>query len=367
MSLASRLKSGWHRVDQPRNDLPLLEDLPAEQFVDLAYQVVLGRKADPYGLRHHSEQLSTGKKTRNHFVYELTQSPDFKANKPDVNELTEEDFVSLTYQVILGRRGSAQEISFNAEKLRADGITRHHLIHTMFCSHEFKTNTWSGFDFWLHHHRARLILAAQLPKAERIVDLGGSSEGNPCGAMIMYGYPYSFKSLSIVELPREARHELYTEICGEYDQVIETPQGPVNYVYTSMSDLSAFGDGTIDLVYAGQSIEHVTVEEAKTVLREVNRVLKPGGHFCFDTPNRKVTILQFPNYVVDDHKYEYTHPEMVELLEGHGFAVREAKGLVLMDQSVRENRFIEKEVMGRDRLYDDIENCFLLYYKAQKV
>ena len=183
----------------------------------------------------------------------------------------------------------------------------------------------------------------------------------------MYGYPYHFKSFTIVELPRELRHELYTEICGEYHDVIETPQGPVNYVYSSMSDLSPFEDNSIDLVYAGQSIEHVPVEEAKTVLREVHRVLKPGGHFCFDTPNRKVTILQFPDFIVDDHKYEYTHQEMTAMLEGHGFAVREAKGMALMDRSVREGRFDHKEVMGRDRLYDDIENCFLLYYKAQKV
>ena len=50
---------------------------------------------------------------------------------------------------------------------------------------------------------------------------------------------------------------------------------------------------------------------------------------------------------------------MTALLEGHGFAVREAKGLALMDQSVREGRFIAREVIGRDRLYDDIEDCFL--------
>ncbi len=367
MSLASRLKSRWHRVDQPKPDLTLVDNLPAAEYVDLVYQVILGRKADPFGLRHHTEMLCNGRKTRNQFVYELTESPDFKALKPDVNELTQEDFVSLTYQVILGRRGTAPEIEFNAQKLRNGKTTPYHFIHTLAQSREFVTRTWTGFDFWLHQHRARLIVAAQLPKAERIVDLGGSSEGNPCGALLMYGYPYHFKSLSIVELPREQRHELYTEICGEYNEVIQTPQGPVNYVYASMSDLSAFADDSIDLVYAGQSIEHVTVEEAKVVLREVHRVLKRGGHFCYDTPNRRVTILQFPNYVVDDHKYEYTHSEMVELLEGHGFAVREAKGMVLMDQSVRENRFIEKEVMGRDRLYDDIENCFLLYYKAQKV
>lgn len=367
MSIASRLKSGWHRVDQPRRNSLLVDDLPAQAFVDLAYQVILGYKPDSNALQYHAALLSAGVKTRSQLVHELTRNPAFEAIKPEVDLSSEEEFVRLTYQVILNRQAAPQELAFNAAHIRAGKTTRGHLLYTLYNSHEFKEKSWGGMDFWLAQHRARLLVAAQLPKAERIVDLGGSSEGNPCGALVVYGYPYFFKSLSIVELPRELRHELYTEICGEYTEVIQTPQGPVNYVYASMSDLSAFEDGTVDLVYAGQSIEHVPVEEAKTVLREVHRVLRPGGHFCFDTPNRRVTILQFPNYVVDDHKYEYTHPEMTALLEGHGFAVREAKGMVLMDRSVREGRFDEKEVMGRDRLYDDIENCFLLYYKAQKI
>jgi predicted SAM-dependent methyltransferase len=310
--------------------------------------------------------LADGRKSRLELVHELTQTPDFKAARPDVVALSVEEYISLTYQVVLGRRGTEAEIAHNAGQIRDGILSRAHYLYRLYHSREFKENNWASMDFWLVLHRARQLVASQLPRAERIVDLGGSSEGNPEGAMITYGYPYTFKSLSIVELPREQRHELYTEICGEYDQVIETPQGPVNYVYTSMSDLSAFADGTIDLVYAGQSIEHVTVDEAKVVLREVHRVLKPGGHFCFDTPNHRVTILD-PDYHVDDHKYEYTHQEMTALLEGHGFAVREAKGIVLMNRSVREGRFIPEEAIERDRLYDDIEDCFLLYYKAQKV
>src|SRR4051794_30384730 len=108
MSLTDHMKPGWYRVDQPQRDLSDVTDLPAEQFVDLAYQVILGRKADPHGLQHHAGLLSSGRKTRNHFVYELTQSPDFKCVKPDIDELADEDFVSLTYQVILGRRGSPE-------------------------------------------------------------------------------------------------------------------------------------------------------------------------------------------------------------------------------------------------------------------
>ena len=88
--------------------------------------------------------------------------------------------------------------------------------------------------------------------------------------------------------------------------------------------------------------------------------------FCFDTPNRNVTRFGFPNYIVDDHKYEYTHQEMSGLLLGNGFSISEAKGLILMDQTVREGRFRPEESVGRDRMYDDIDECFVLYYKARK-
>jgi SAM-dependent methyltransferase len=55
---------------------------------------------------------------------------------------------------------------------------------------------------------------------------------------------------------------------------------------------AAFGDlahlpfkaGTFDLVYARYVFEHL--DRPLTVFRETRRVLRPGGHFVFQTPNR---------------------------------------------------------------------------------
>lgn len=367
MSLSARFKERMHRAHKPRRYDAHATDLSDLEFVDLAYQVVLGRKADPFGLAHHTRQIEAGEKPRNQLVHELIGSPDFKAASPDIALLDEHDFVTLTYQVILSRKADAGEVEYNATKLREGRITRHHFIDNLYRSEEFRRNTWHPQDFWLTLHRGRFQVAAQLPKARRIVDLGGSCEGRPEGALVVYGYPYHFESLTIVELPREARFVDYVEICGEYTEPIQTPLGPVHYVYASMTELAPIADGSVDLVYAGQSIEHVTPEQAVHVLRQVHRILRPGGHFCFDTPNRNVTRLGFPDYIVDDHKYEYTHQEMVALLEQNGYAVRDAKGITLMDRSLREGRFIPEEALGRDRLYEDIEECFLLYYKAEKI
>jgi SAM-dependent methyltransferase len=281
--------------------------LSTARFVDLAYQLILGRDPDMVGFHEHVVQIESKQMSRDRFISILVNSPEFKQNRQ--------------------------------HKGLIDAL-----------------------------HGARLQLVKQLPKADVIVDLGGSCRGRAEGALVIMGYPYSFQRLSIVELPREQRHELYETHCEDYQEVVSTQRGPVNYVFASMTDLSAFADDTIDLVYAGQSIEHVTADEAQVVCREVRRILKPGGFFCLDTPNRAITRLQCPNrFINPDHKIEYTHAEMVQMLEGSGLVIRDAKGLCLTPESVPQDKFLIEECRRHEGLFDDIENCYLMYYKCQKV
>lgn len=282
-----------------------VHNLSAARFVDLAYQLILGRDPDQVGFQEHVAQIESKQMTRERFVSILINSPEFRQNR--------------------------------LHKVLIDVL-----------------------------HGARLQLIKQLPRANRIVDLGGSCRGRAEGALVIMGYPYPFERLSIVELPREQRHELYSTHCEDYQEEVQTPRGPVNYVFTSMADLSAFANGTIDLVYAGQSIEHVTSDEARVVCREVQRILRPGGYFCLDTPNRAITRLQCPNQFINpDHKIEYTHAEMVQLLEASGLVIREAKGLCLTPESVRQGKFLPDDCRRHEGLFDDIENCYLMYYKCQ--
>jgi predicted SAM-dependent methyltransferase len=46
-----------------------------------------------------------------------------------------------------------------------------------------------------------------------------------------------------------------------------------------------FRDGTFDAVYSAQFIEHLTLDEGETVLRNVARVMKPGGVIRLVTPD----------------------------------------------------------------------------------
>jgi SAM-dependent methyltransferase len=284
------------------------------EFLELAYRVILGRPADPAGRELYTAMLADGRISRDKFLDGLRNSPECLRRRWD--GATPEE-----------RGRMAQEAV----------------------------------------HAARLEIFAQLPRARRIVDLGGSCEGRPEGAMVAFGYPYTFDSLSIVELPRDERHAIYADICGEYRDVVATPQGPVRYVYSSLADLSAFEDGSIDLVYSGQSIEHVARDDADKACREAFRILRPGGQFCLDTPNRAVTKIQYPNdYINPDHEYEFTHAELSGLLSSCGYAIEESKGACLFARSVASGVFDLEECVRHPHLYDDIEQCYLLYYRCRK-
>jgi SAM-dependent methyltransferase len=178
--------------------------------------------------------------------------------------------------------------------------------------------------------------------------------------MVLMGYPYRFEELVVVDLPQDDRNELYRE--SNERHVVDTPLGPVHYHYHSMADLSAYEDGSFDLVYSGQSIEHVPVDVADKVLAEVARVLRPGGYLGLDTPNAVVCRLQQAEFIDPDHEHEYTHPEMVDKLETAGFHILEAKGLNHAGRSLAAGEFSTEEVATQRGLFADIESCYLLSY-----
>jgi ubiquinone/menaquinone biosynthesis C-methylase UbiE len=213
-------------------------------------------------------------------------------------------------------------------------------------------------------HFSRSVFVRSLPRARRILDLGGTALGSSQGAMVLMGYPYPFEQLVVVDLPQDDRNQLYKEDAERH--VVETGLGPVHYHYHSMTDLSSYPDASFDLVYSGQSIEHVPMADADTVLAEVVRVLRPGGHLGLDTPNARVCRLQQAEFIDPDHDYEYTDGEMRAKLEKAGFEVTEAKGLNYAGQSLAAGVFSSAEVATKRGLFADIESCYLLSYVCRK-
>jgi predicted SAM-dependent methyltransferase len=109
--------------------------------------------------------------------------------------------------------------------------------------------------------------------------------------------------------------------------------------YKSISDLSQFGDGTVDLIYASHIIEYFDTEELEPLLEEWNRVLKAGGVLRVAVPDfaQISELYHSKNYTLDKfigllygrmpmgtetiyHKMVYDFDLLKEVLELNGFS-----------------------------------------------
>ena len=205
------------------------------------------------------------------------------------------------------------------------------LIHSAEWSHSAPMT-----EFGPSLHYGRGVFIRSLPRARRILDIGGVALGVPYGALVLMGYPYKFQEIVIVDLPSEDRHELYQD--GQTQTTVDVAGGKVSYRYHSMTDLSSYPSASFDMVYSGESIEHITRAEAELVLAEARRVLRPGGVLALDTPNANLTRLQQDAFIDPDHKYEYRHREMAAMLRGNGFVIERAMGINYGGESVARAR-----------------------------
>jgi predicted SAM-dependent methyltransferase len=275
------------------------------------------------------------------------------------------EMVEVAYEVLLGRPADPVGRDDALSMLRTGSWSPSDMVSWMMGSGEFRrTRHFTGRTLGPSLHASRCTFVRSLPPARNILDLGGTDLSAPQGAMVSMGYPYSFDSLTIIDLPPEERHEIYQ--AGANAQRVDTELGPVFYRYHSMTDLSGYADGSVDLVYSGQSIEHVAPEEGRKVVEQVYRVLEPGGFFALDTPNGRVTRIQQPEFIDPDHKVEYTLDELVALVSSAGFEITECKGTNLASQTVATGRFDADEVAGNSGLFSRAEDCYLLCLVARK-
>lgn len=83
--------------------------------------------------------------------------------------------------------------------------------------------------------------------------------------------------------------------------------------------LPGIADGSVDLVFASNFLEHFTVAEAGALLGDIRRVLRPAGRLVLLQPN----YLRKPEHYWDDptHKTAFHHRNLPRVLERHGFRV----------------------------------------------
>jgi SAM-dependent methyltransferase len=282
----------------------------------------------------------------------------------DIRNAMPERFVRAAFQIMLRRDPDPNGLQNYLAVLEEKKLTPDGVLDEMLTSMEIRVDV--PFQNILRSlHQSRCDFVRMLPRAKRILDLGGTDQAEDAGALVSMGYPYSFELLTIIDLPGGDRHDLYGYMASS--ETVGSRCGPVQYRYHSMVDLSPYPDASFDLVFSGQTIEHITEEEAEKMLAEVRRVLVPGGWFCLDTPNRRVTALQLGADVLSnpDHKLEYTHEHLSRLLTDAGFDVVGAYGLSLADESMASGEFDVTEVAAKHGVYAEIEDSYFLAYMCR--
>jgi len=107
----------------------------------------------------------------------------------------------------------------------------------------------------------------------------------------------------------------------------ENLPGNVEWIVNTAGHMPGVGSGVADILFSGQNIEHLWQDEVAGFLAEAHRVLKPGGLFVADSPNRAITEVYGGAH--PEHMVELTPEEAVELFTAAGFDVVSAKGVFL--------------------------------------
>jgi SAM-dependent methyltransferase len=148
--------------------------------------------------------------------------------------------------------------------------------------------------------RELLDLAASRQWRMEVLDVGGRKSHYTIGVPAW---------ITISDLPREneLQEQLHLGINETMIAEIKTRRSNVRDVVFDDMTRSSLPDQSFDCVVSIEVLEHV--EEDASFVRNVHRVLKPGGCFLMSTPNGDYVKNNNP-----DHKRHYTRQQLHSLL-----------------------------------------------------
>lgn len=275
-------------------------------------------------------------------------------------------FLLALYRAYLGREPDNSGLQTYLTGLESGKMIPAQVITSVIQSFEFKSYWYLQIQPGEALHQARIELVQKhIPAADIIVDLGGATAHSPEGALLLMGYPYVPKQITIIDLPIDQR-------LGDWHNAeppsLTTAKGThIRYLYRSLANLSPIADSSTDLVMSGESIEHVSESDADLAITEAFRILKPGGYLSLDTPNRALTRLHSPDELIHpEHQKEYFAHELKEKVERVGFQVVDSKAICPMPISLATGKFDWIEMLKNNHLGNKPEEGYLFFLLCQK-
>jgi SAM-dependent methyltransferase len=154
-------------------------------------------------------------------------------------------------------------------------------------------------------------------------------EGLASGALLDIGCgSFPFFLLSTPAATRYGLDQLDSGLPDEFDGGIELVRHDLN-----LDPRLPFPSDSFDAVTMLAVFEHLPPRVLRSVLKEVRRVLRPGGVYVMTTPARwtpkvldlLVRVKMLSQHEIDEHKGAYGHDEIRALLREAGFADAEIR------------------------------------------
>lgn len=318
-------------------------------------QTVWQRKVLRY-LRHYPPDLAKvlplwGKEC---LLWKNSQSPGYRRH-----------FIQQVYQQLIGVSPSAAEEAFYLDVWQRRNLSPRHILASFLMLPGRVEMALYGTTGIHSHHQARLkLVQTVLPSARRILDLGGSAADSALGSLLAMGYPHPVQELHIIDLPPEQRHYHRPQV--QHATHFTANGVDITYHYRSMADLVDFPDQSFEMIWAGQSYEHISMADGEAVLRAAKRLLVPGGFLCLDTPNRLISALQVhEDWLHPEHQIEYPPAQLKARVQAHGFVVPEMGAVSPLPFSSQRQRFSRLELIESTGLGPSSDTGYSFYLIAK--
>lgn len=159
-------------------------------------------------------------------------------------------------------------------------------------------------------HKARYRYVVPLVKDQKVLDIAcGSGYGTA-----MLGE--SAKEVHGVDISEEAVEHAAATYGKEHIKFSCGNAAKIN-----------FPDNYFDSIVSYETIEHLETQDSVNYMKELFRVLKPGGNYFLSTPNKRVVSPNSDVSLVSDyHTHEYVEDELVAYVKKFGFKVEKVLG-----------------------------------------